>query len=129
LIRGLPGSGKSTLAQQLCFSLSYPQDETSIPWFEADQWFSRNGEYKFIGAELGTAHGWCQDHTEQAMLQGCNTVIVSNTFVHRWELAVYHSLAERFGYKVQEIICKGDFGNVHNVPEETLRRMAQNFEF
>jgi len=100
-----------------------------IRHFEADQYFLATGKYVFVKEQIQHAHLWCQEQTENAMQSGVETIIVSNTFVKQWELAVYHSFAKQYGYKVQEIICKGDFGNVHNVPEETLRRMAQNFEF
>jgi hypothetical protein len=40
----------------------------------------------------------------------------------------YVEFAEHHGYQIQEIIVKGNFGSVHNVPKETVDRMLKNFE-
>ena len=125
LIRGLPGSGKSTLAEKLRrrFNNFYPTAH-----FEADQFFvGLNGEYHFNGSRVADAHHWCREQTEMAMEEQ-RWVVVSNTFSRIWELEQYFLLAIRFGYRVTLLTCEGNYGSVHGVPEETVRKMRERWE-
>ena len=118
LIRGLPGSGKSTLA---CKITNY--------YFEADDFFIGNdGIYRHNPEKISDAHAQCQNITKGAMQNGVTTIAVANTFVRRWEMQVYHDMAKDYGYQVVEVICKGPFKSIHNVPEETLERMRLIWE-
>lgn len=119
LVRGLPGSGKSTLAKRLAMNLGHVH-------FEADQYFMLDGRYNFDASKLGLAHHWCQTQTHRCLTQGM-TVVVSNTFTTVKELAPYFELAKEFSILPQVIVCQGEFGNIHNVPEETLNRMRQRW--
>lgn len=123
LIRGAPGSGKSSLARRLHWSRV-----EGAAHFEADMWFEQSGVYHFRPEQLTAAHRWCQDQTKQAMLRGSNTIIVSNCFIRRWELALYQVLARIHGYRVQEITLKANFGNIHGVPKEKVELMQSRFE-
>ena len=134
LIRGIPGSGKSNLAYIFLeeHELACNSQEcrsSRIAHFEADMWFSKSGKYQFDPSKLPEAHEWCQEQTENAMLEGVDTIIVSNSFIKRWELDFYISAANHNGYKVQEIIVKADFGNIHGVPLEKVEQMTKRFEF
>lgn len=40
----------------------------------------------------------------------------------------YIDLACKLNVKLQIITCTANFGNIHNVPEEVVQRMKQNFE-
>lgn len=120
LIRGIVGSGKSTYARELVAEHGYLH-------FEADMFFMQNGEYKFNPAKLSDAHKWCQNQTDMALSEGRDTV-VSNTFVKLWELDAYLKLAEKHGAEVEEIVMTGNYGSIHNVPQETVDRMRNNFE-
>jgi predicted kinase len=118
LIRGLPGSGKSTLAST--FKLQGIVDEV----FEADQYFG--DPYLFDPKLLSQAHRTCLENTRNALLVG-KKVAVANTFTTIKELKPYLGLG--FPYKIY--ICEGNYGSVHDVPEETIERMKarwQNFE-
>jgi len=121
LIRGHQGSGKSTLAK----ALKTPHNVH----YEADMyWYlGNNGEYVFDAKRLGKAHQWCQDCANSAMSRHID-VIVSNTFTTRKELKPYLLMAERHGYKVQEIICRGDFQNEHGVPDDVVARKKAAIE-
>jgi predicted kinase len=121
LIRGLPGSGKSSLS--MLFS------GVMTKRFETDQFFVKNGEYKFDATKLGIAHRMCRMKTEESMEEGCPLVIVSNTFTTEKELEPYLSLAEKYQYRIISIITENRHGNksVHAVPEETLTKMKQRF--
>ena len=117
LIRGLPGSGKSTLAKNL------------IGWYghlETDQFWGK--DYAFDVTKLGEAHKWCQDETRKLLTRGFSPV-VSNTFTTKKELQPYFDIAKEFGIIPTVILCQNSFGSVHNVPEETLKRMADRFEY
>lgn len=119
LVRGLPGSGKSTLAQSLARNFGHVHRE-------ADLYFMRDGNYDFRAAELPLAHQWCQNETRRLLMSGM-TVIVSNTFTTLKELQPYFDIAAEFDIQPQVIVCQGEFGNIHNVPEETLARMRSRW--
>ena len=125
LIRGLPGSGKSTLAKTFDHSIH----------IEADQYWGK--EYKFDPAKLGAAHQWCQRMCESDLercfvLYSCMTVnmsvIVSNTFTTKKELKPYFEIAKKFGIVPIVIHCQNNFGSIHNVPEETIKKMKTRWE-
>lgn len=126
LVRGLPGSGKSTIARQL-------QDVMNMH-LEADMYFMNDGNYEFDMAKLGRAHDWCQE-TARSWLHNGKTfdqdrgVIVSNTFTTIKELRPYFNIAKEFNIVPNVILAQGNFGNVHNVPEETLKRMRDRFVY
>lgn len=122
LIRGIPGSGKSTLAEAL-------QKVTGDVWMETDAfWRTPNNEYAFDITRLREAHEWCQDQTERYLNDGLS-VIVSNTFTTQKEMKPYFEIAKSFGIRPQVILCQGNFGNVHNVPVETLAKMTERFQY
>lgn len=117
LVRGLPGSGKSTIAKQL-----------GGIHLEADMFFMRDGEYEFDANRLREAHEWCQKQTRY-WLSVSDLVAVSNTFTTVKELRPYFDIAQEFGIVPNVIVAQGDFGNIHNVPEETLERMQARFAY
>lgn len=119
LIRGIPGSGKSTIASKL--------DAVLI---EADQFFeNRDGEYKFDRRFIKDAHAWCQFEMKRLLLAG-NSVVVANTFVKRWEVERYLEIVHSLGLDIEiELLeAKGEFQNVHGVPNEVVARMKTQFE-
>lgn len=117
LVRGLPGSGKSTIAGKL--------DSCHM---EADQYFMVNGEYRFDASKLKQAHEWCQEKTREALKAGFNAV-VSNTFTTIKELRPYFDIAREFGIVPNVILAQGNFGSVHDVPEEAMERMRNRFVY
>lgn len=122
LIRGLPGSGKSTLATQMldCGMVDYR--------FEADLYFiNEAGEYHFDPTKIKEAHKVCQDATRHTLGEGKN-VAVANTFTQRWEMKPYLDMAEEFGPGVTIVTVEGDYGSIHNVPEEAIERMRNRWE-
>lgn len=119
IIRGIPGSSKSTLAKMIPLSVHV----------EADQFFiNEAGVYQFDQNKLHAAHNWCLDTTKHWLSNECH-VVVSNTFTTRRELAPYFKLASEFGIKPNVILCQGDYKSIHNVPEETLKKMKMRFDY
>jgi len=121
LVRGLPGSGKSTLSKKLAAVMNSNH-------YEADQYFITDGVYKFDINYIVEAHEWCQDSTRKSLDSG-TSVIVSNTFTTRRELFPYFYMAAEFGIVPQIVLCQGQWGSIHGVPEETLERMKNRFQF
>lgn len=117
IIRGLPGSGKSTLAKSL----------SGFVHLEADMYFDGPDGYTFEGSRIKDAHAWCQREVLSCLEDG-NDVVVSNTFTQHWEMKPYLEIAQQCGASVQVVICKGNFKNVHGVPEEKIREMADRWE-
>ena len=114
IIRGIPGSAKSTLAKTY-IAKGYKH-------FEADMFFMIDGEYKFDIKKIGEAHLDCQYKTKDALQEGYN-VVVSNTNTTLKEVNRYINIAKDVDVPFRIIHCKGEFKNVHNVPEDVLQKM------
>lgn len=125
LLRGVPGSGKSTEAQRIIAAA--PEGTTAH--FEADMYFCRNGEYEFNPKALPEAHGWCQTQTRAALLDPrIETVVVSNTFVKKWELDPYLAMALELGVKVSIRRMASLYTNVHGVSQDRIQIMLDKME-
>jgi predicted kinase len=116
LIRGLPGSGKTTFAKSL-----------GIFHVEQDMRLIRDGKYTWTKESVTNAVAFCRTAAKHAMLEGMDLVI-SNTFTRRFEMQFYLDLANRLDYKVCVFKVCGEFGSIHNVPEESMRAMRDRWE-
>jgi predicted kinase len=123
IIRGIPGSGKSTYAKNLKDAVK----DDSVVHFEADMYFSKDGEYKFDPSKLKEAHGWCIEKAKEGLRQGM-TVIVSNTFTRKWEMKPYIEAAEAMQLPMAVIRMENRFKNIHGVPDDVVWKMAARFE-
>lgn len=90
--------------------------------------FEADGDYIFNRDGLADAHRWCQNKTEEAMKANDGDIVVSNTFVRRWELSTYLNLAEKYGFTVHVRTMTGNYKSVHDVPESTIQMMKENFQ-
>jgi len=118
IVRGLPGSGKSSLAKKV----------TELVYSADDFFTNKKGEYNFNAKLLGKAHEWCWGKVRDAMFIGVEAVAVANTFTQAWEAEKYYQIAEEYGYSVFVIECQNDFGNVHDVPQESIDAMKERWE-
>ncbi len=118
IVRGLPGSGKSSLAKKV----------TELVYSADDFFTNKKGEYNFNAKLLGKAHEWCWGKVRDAMFIGAEAVAVANTFTQAWEAEKYYQIAEEYGYSVFVIECQNDFGNVHDVPQESIDAMKERWE-
>ena len=118
IVRGLPGSGKSSLAKKV----------TQLVYSADDFFTNKKGEYNFNAKLLGKAHEWCWGKVRDAMFIGAEAVAVANTFTQAWEAERYYQIAEEYGYSVFVIECQNDFGNVHDVPQESIDAMKERWE-
>ena len=121
LIRGIPGSGKSTVAYMFNISGFHAHIETDMFW-------TLGGGYNWDASRLGEAHAWCLAETRKLLEKGIIPV-VSNTFTTIKELKPYFDLAKEFGIKPNVMLAQGGFKNIHNVPEATLKRMWDRFQY
>lgn len=129
LVRGLPGSGKSTLAKKLMSSSAFFSPTGNNRHLEADQYFiDADGNYNFDVTKLYLAHRWCQEQT-RICLANNGVAFVSNTFTTTSELKPYFKIAKEFGIMPIVYLAQNQFKNVHDVPDETLKKMAERFQF
>lgn len=119
LIRGLPGSGKSTLAQTY--------KNKGYFHFESDQYFMKNGKYKYNPQEISVAHAFCLHNTFSALEQGKN-VVVSNTFIKVWEMLPYIKFCEKHCIPFKIIEATKGTGTIHGIPNFVIEKMKQDWE-
>jgi hypothetical protein len=56
-------------------------------------------------------------------------VVVSNTFTTINELKPYFEMAKLRSITPEVILFQNQFGNIHNVPAESLKRMQDRFQY
>lgn len=113
LVRGLPGSGKTTYALGL----------DGYVHFEADMFFIVDGQYIYDKSKIKQAHDWCFNSAKAALNKGLN-VVVSNTFLKKWEMQRYIDI----GYPFKVVEMQGKWESIHDVPQEVINSMAKVME-
>lgn len=141
LIRGLPSSGKTTLANLLLRN-EEDCDERLDGHFESDQFFMKNGIYRFDEERIAEAHRWCYEQVRDQIWARCDwdhsVTVVSNTFSQRWEMQPYIEFVEMASRSVKlTVVDLFDGGcsdeqlfrrNKHGVPLEVFRTMRDEYE-
>jgi hypothetical protein len=146
ILRGIPGSGKSTKAREL----------TDVPDYicSADDYFVKDGVYKFLAHEIAQAHAAClkkfiglvHRHStvgDPSVKQPVN-IVVDNTNLRKWEYESYEKICEMMWprdtrLQFHEFVpprdnTLGDYvrecaaRNTHGVSANQCMRMASIFE-
>ena len=132
LLRGPSGCGKSTIANAVL--AKYGSNATLC---SADDYFMRNGIYRFDSSHLREAHEMCQNRSQTAALSGCNVIVIDNTNIKRWESSFYIKLARDNDYVIVEVLPKTAWKfdpdelcrrSKHNVPRDLIQKKLAEFE-
>lgn len=116
IVRGLPGSGKTTFAKSL-----------NILHVERDLFCMRGGKYDWKAEELSRNNELCKAVISMALLNG-NDCVVCNPFPKKTQVQEYIDLAVSFGADWEVIRMTGEYGSVHGVPKEHMKKFASEFE-
>lgn len=132
LMRGLPGSGKTTEARKIA-AQALGDGASTIAILSTDDYFMVDGVYRFNPERLAEYHDRNQRRCLCAMDLGVELIIIDNTNIKREHMTTYIDLARSYGYEIDECVVLEDVEkcierNIHGVPEETIRRMAEEFE-
>jgi predicted kinase len=147
IMRGPPGAGKSSwVAQNLLEAEVVSADHFFLlpsgsgPELLTDCWVEHRGErrlYRYDPEKEAQAHAACLLDYVVCLDGRCPEVVVDNTNIKLWELAIYEKLAISHGYAVEvheftpytlnEVkLCV--MRNQHRVTMETVLKMAVEFE-
>lgn len=129
---GLPGSGKSTKSNEI--ANQFPPWDAVI--HSTDSYFMKDGVYNFNPGLLGVFHQKNFDAFEKSLKQCLSCIIVDNTNIRARDRKPYIEAAKAAGYEVEEVVV-GEFTeeavklyaqrNVHKVPIEAIRKMAERY--
>lgn len=126
IMRGLPGSGKSAVAEALAPGSVYAADDHPGLY---------GPSMSFNPSKLGEAHSSTKNKVIDAMKRGESKIALANTNTQHWEMSPYIRAAQDNGYYVTFVHVEGTLSpsgeltkNIHNVPEEALKRMKSRFE-
>ena len=124
VLSGVSGSGKSTLAE----SLKQISEDCVICC--ADDYFYKDGEYKFDAGKLHIAHLECKEKFKEAVANDISLVIVANTNTQGKHANPYLNYARDNGYEAHcLIVCPTHSeSNCHNVPIKTMYGQANQVE-
>lgn len=127
LIRGLPGSGKNAMGDRI---VDHYLDDTELCVVQSESnhfFYDENGVFSYNPELLREAHKYCQETVRDAMRRG-HEVVVTNTFVKKWELRPYKHLAKTFGYQVVVLVARGCKQSELGVPSKTISKMRREWE-
>lgn len=132
IMRGISGSGKSTLAKQ-------EVGENGVI-FSTDDFFMKNGMYKFNPKMISKNHELNQKRTEEAMIREITPIIIDNTNLQAWEAKPYVELADKYNYNIkilevpslniEDLIKRQELRKKEgkNLSREVLERMIKKYE-
>ena len=119
ILRGVSGAGKSTF----CDLIQGPKVVCCADDFFVDD----KGNYNWNGALIGRAHESCRHKFDWALKDDVvDNIIIANTNTKPSDWKYYEDKAREAGLRVIFIVLENRCGsvNIHNVPEETLKRQA-----
>jgi predicted kinase len=125
ILSGVSGSGKSTLTKAL---LSLPGYD-SIVSVSVDDYYARDGVYKYDSQKSADAHSACFREFIRHVVIGVHLVIVDHANTYGEAIAPYYQAAESFGYvpEIIELVVGTDddlqkclVRNIHSVPAKDI---------
>jgi tRNA uridine 5-carbamoylmethylation protein Kti12 len=140
VMRGIPGSGKSTLANSV--KETYEAAGFKVFLFSTDDYFMKEGVYKFNPSQIQTAHLWNQKRAMLALIEGhvspnSHCIVIDNTCTQAWEARDYVTPAHLLQYdiSIMQPVTEWAFDaeecakrNVHGVPLESIKAMLSRWE-
>lgn len=122
---GLPGSGKSTHARTVAGCVVIETDDF---WINPD-----TDAYEYDADRAGESHGWNLVRWINLCQGGFPRIACANTNLTMAEIAPYVAIAQSYGFAVVVRVIDIDFDlacerNTHDVPLETMEKMAQDFD-
>lgn len=125
ILRGAPGAGKTTFANILVNNAWNDFVVVSADNYMVD----KNGDYKFDANRLSEVHQKCYELSEAYMSVKLD-VILDNTNTKEEHFEKYIELAKKYNYDVFSIVIENRHStkSVHNVPEETVLRHAEQIK-
>lgn len=129
ILRGPSGAGKSTHARRIVeWSMAAGMKALVM---SSDDFFKRDGEYKFDAPRLSDAHADClRRYTQSIASPGdVDVLVVDNTNTSVAELAPYAALAVAFGHTLQIVTLDvapavASARGIHGVPAGTVERQS-----
>ena len=128
ILQGISGSGKTHFANDFVARMHARSTVVSAD----DFFYARGGgTYAFDPTKLGEAHRVCFSNFLAAIQEEvAEVIVVDNTNSTAVEIAPYVLAGETFGYEVEilQVVCDPAVAaarNRHNVPEATIRAMAE----
>lgn len=138
ILCGLPGSGKSSYIDR-----EHPNKVNVI--CEADQYFMQGDKYVFDKSKIGLAHEFCFASFMKGVsrcwtqanifekIQDIDNLVIANTNTQLHEISPYVTVAKYYGhpFEVVKLECSVETSlkrNIHNVPEATIRDMAERLK-
>lgn len=123
IVRGVAGSGKSTFASLL----AQAQNGKIV---EADKFAYQGDEYVWRAEDLASYHKNAMAEFEKHVKNGEELIIVSNVSAKWRDFKFYFNKAKESGYQVTSLVVenRNETKSIHNVPDETITRMRENFQ-
>jgi len=147
-MRGLPGGGKSTYVRQAMLA-AISSGNRSVAVCSTDDQCMVDGKYVFDPTLVGIRHKNNQVKCQKMMNAGVEVIYIDNTNTTHKEMQPYKDFATTAGYEVQEVLIGKEHlfpdmdgsphkftdyidmcakRNTHNVPRETIEKMARRFQ-
>lgn len=130
ILRGPDGSGREKLAKSI-------QKKEGGVILSINDYFTTNGNYKYIPNKLNEAQFETIDKTDEAMNNNITPIIIDNPNIKRWEAKPYVELAGVHKYKVivLEALAPEKFNinqmmkkSIHKVPRSIIEKQIHRYE-
>lgn len=122
ILQGVPGSGKSAFARK---AMTKTINAVIV---STDEWrFDLTGKYVHDRLKNRAQHQAAQQKARVLLELGCS-VIVDNTNITNFHIKPYVQMAVDLDVPVKFFRTTGEFPNIHDVPDEEIKRMLATME-